>query len=129
MSRSPRDCPRARRGSGTPRSRVPRSHPALDPGFLDRPSRLPRPGDGSVAHAPEGRQPDERTLRLLAPASKGLTADAGDGPPGRADGGTKPEHSMRIPMNLSGCVLWGRSRTAEPTLTVERWFLSFYYPK
>ena len=72
---------------------------------------------GVGAHAPEGRQPDERTLRLLAPASKGLTGDAGDWPPGRADRGTKLEHPIRIPMLLSECVLWGRRVAVEPAAT------------
>ena len=27
------------------------------------------------------------------------------------------------------CVIWGRSRTTEPTPTAERWFLSVCYPK
>src|SRR4051794_6577322 len=105
MSRSSRDCPPARRAPGTPRARVPRSHPALVPGFLDRPSGVPRPRDGSVAHAPEDGQPDERTLRPLAPASKGLTADAGDWPSGRADRGTILEHPIRILRLLSECVI------------------------
>jgi hypothetical protein len=32
-------------------------------------------------------------------------------------------------MILSGCVLWGRSRTAELALITERWFLSGCYRK
>src|SRR5262249_13922899 len=57
---------------------------------------------GVGAHAPEGRQPDESTLRLLAPASKGLTGDVGDWPPERADRGTKLGHPIRIPTLLVG---------------------------
>jgi hypothetical protein len=37
---------------------------------------------------------------------------------------------MRSPVfGLTNGVIPGRSRTAEPTLTAERWFLSVYYPK
>src|SRR5262249_40908067 len=83
---------------------------------------------GVGAHAPEGRQPDERTIGLLAPASKGLTGNAGDWPPERADRGTKLEHPLRIPTLLSECVLRGRSRTPEPTFIVERLFFSQSVP-